>query len=199
MNQQPANEAQREDGFDGMTLLIPKKSAYPHSFAYERDGAAVDRIALKLPRHTPEVATVDGGRANVSGMTLFANASSVREWDNDPAYYHVSVPSKNAAGEPWVLDLRWSQGHWEDPAGATRAEKGEYVVDAEGAERVLASELSEKLQQRRTAMKDYARQRRQEHARPQPPRVRAEGGRCTQASEELQGGVNREKEGWAKG
>ena len=187
MNQQPATDAKREEGFDGMTLLIPKKSAYPHSFTYERGGTAVERLALKLPRHTPEVATADGGRADVSGMTLFANASSVREWDNDPAYYHVNVPSKNAVGEPWALDLQWSQGHWENPGGITRAEKGEYVVDAEGTERVLASELAEKLQQRRTAMKDYARQRQQERAQSQSPRVRAEGGRCAQASEELQG------------
>lgn len=188
MNQQPTDEARGREGFSGVTLLIPKKSAYLHSFTRERDGASIERVALKLPKHTPEVTTIDGERADVSGSTVFANASSVREWENDPAYYHVNVPARNAAGEPWSIDLQWSQGHWENPDGASRAEKGEYIIDEEGTERVLASELAEKLQQRRTAMKDYARQRQQERDQNQTPspRVRDEGSRCAQASEGLQ-------------
>ena len=167
-----------EKKFDGIVLSIPKKYAYPHHFT-TKEGE--ERVVVKLPPHMPEMDTEEG-RLDPSGMALFCSEAQLKSYENDPNYYSVILPSKNSQGAPWEVKLHWSKGHWENPD-----EKGNFIVDDEGAETVSAQELARALQARRSAARKFAASAKDAKAADGRPTLREEGLQSSKASQHLSG------------
>lgn len=164
--------------FNGIVLSIPKKYAYPHYFT-TKEGE--ERVVIKLPPHMPEMDTLTG-RFNPSGMALFCSKAQLKSYESDPNYYSVLLPSKNSQGVPWEVKLHWSKGHWENPD-----ERGNFIVDDEGAETVSAQELSRALQARRSAARKFAASAKDAKAADERPTLRKEGLQSSKASQHLSG------------
>ena len=141
--------------FDGVSVNVPKKvgrdrpSVRPFAYRDKETGDVRRMCEVTLPAHT----RIGGADASFHRFTV--KESQIKEFDNDPGYYHVVMPKTNRDGEPWNVTLKHDFGGWEHPE-AQGGERGEWVKD-ERALNVESAELD-------AAMREY-REKRKEHAR----------------------------------
>ena len=140
--------------FDGVSVNVPKTvgrdrpSVRPFAYRDKETGDVRRMCEVTLPAHT----RIGGADASFHRFTV--KESQVKEFDNDPGYFHVVMPRANRDGEPWSVKLTRDFGGWEHP-DAQGGERGKWVKDERTLD-VGAAELD-------GAMREY-RERRKENA-----------------------------------
>lgn len=154
-NTQKGNMMAEKKGFDGVLVCIPKKlnqnkdSARPYTVADKVTGEIKKRVEITLPPHTH----ING--KDVSYYQFSVKDSALKEYKNDPNYYHIAFPKANRHGEPWNVNLSRDNGHWENPEAATREEKGAWVSDID-ALKIEATDFKMAMDTLRDDRKTYA-------------------------------------------
>jgi RecA/RadA recombinase len=146
--------------WDGTSITLPK-TGYKgreslHEYTDKQDRAMA---AIKLPPKMPEMKDINGETVDISNHTVFVPSAAVKAFDNDPGYYNVSFPNKNKNGEDWHIDAVLEQGHYANPDGKTKEEKGAWVAEETLRTTVTPMELKESSETLRSERAAYAREK----------------------------------------
>ena len=120
------------------------------------------RIPITFPPHTPELQTLDGDVVDVSNFTMWVNARDVTPAEQ--GFKNVSFPKRNSKGQPWNVEVTKQQGHWENPEGTTREERGGWVAEEPLKARIPVSDVAMAMAVREASGKDWAEEQRKKSA-----------------------------------
>lgn len=169
-----------------ISISLPKQvggKESAHFFTKDRK----ERAAVTLPPHF-KVRDLDGVEQDVGYATFFCSKSQLVSFKNDAVYYHVGQPETNKDGEPWVVNLKKTTGHWENPEAESAADRGKWVVEDISYIHCTAREMQRAADACREKRREYAQARAQERegeSPRHPPRLGQAQREATTASENL--------------
>ena len=138
-------------------VTVPSKIGQDRSAVrtYAVDPEKPRRAEITLPAHAG-ITMADGTKKDVSFYKLQLNESAVKQFINDQGYLSLSFPAANKEGNPWMIRLSQSQGHWENPE-ATGEERGRWIEDLRETVSVPVEQFKQDMEALREQRREYAK------------------------------------------